>query len=54
MDFIHLAQDRVQWQATVDTEQNFWFHKKLAIPSVAKRLLASQGLGSMELVSYKP
>jgi hypothetical protein len=26
VDWIHLSQDRDQWQAVVNTVMNFWFH----------------------------
>jgi hypothetical protein len=51
VQWIHLAQDRVQWQAVVNTITNFEFHKRWEIPSPAKQKLASQkGLCSKELL----
>jgi hypothetical protein len=53
MDWIHLALDRDQWRALLNTEWTFWFHKMLGISWVAERLAASQeGPSSMELVSW--
>jgi hypothetical protein len=28
VDWMHLAQDRDQWPAPVNTVTNFWFHKR--------------------------
>jgi hypothetical protein len=51
MDLIHLAQDREQWRALVNTVMKFGFHK-IGHSWAAERLAASQeGLSSMELVS---
>jgi hypothetical protein len=46
MDWIHLAQDRDQWWALLNE-----FCKVMGISRVAKQLLASQGLSSVELRS---
>jgi hypothetical protein len=50
MDWMHLAQDRDQWRAHVNTV-TFGLHKMLGSSKVATKLTASQeGLSSMKLV----
>jgi hypothetical protein len=50
MDWIDLAQENNQWRALVNTEIYFGFRKTSENSWVAKRLVVSQGIGSMELV----
>jgi hypothetical protein len=54
VDWIDLAQDRDQWKAAVNTAMNLNCPLNLGTSGLAAvRMAASQGLGSMELVSYK-
>jgi hypothetical protein len=39
--WIHLAQDKVQWQVLVDTVMTFGFHKRRGISSLAEQISAS-------------
>jgi hypothetical protein len=50
LDWIHLAQDRVEWRAVLNTLINFQFLYKKGNFLVAERLSASQGLRSLELL----
>jgi hypothetical protein len=42
VDWIHLAQDRAQWQALVKIVMNFGFHKIWKMPLLAEQLIASE------------
>lgn len=54
MELIHVAHDRVQWQALVDMVKNLGLHRKWGFSWVAKIVLNSQGgMCSMEFVSWK-
>jgi hypothetical protein len=49
VDWIHLAQDRDQWWAVVNTVTNFWFQLKVENFVLDEQFLASQeGLCGME------
>jgi hypothetical protein len=53
VNWIHLAQDMVQWRALVNTAMNVRVSKKRGIYWRAERLSAFQGTSfSMELVSH--
>jgi hypothetical protein len=51
-DWIHLAHVTEKWMAIVSTALTFVFHNILENSFVDERLMASQGLRSMELVGY--
>jgi len=51
VDWIHLAEEKDQWQALVNMVINLWVHRRWGISWLAE-LLASQGLYYMDLVSY--
>jgi hypothetical protein len=50
---LHLAQDRAQWRALMNTvKRKVGFHKRLGNSSITEQLVASEdGLSSMEQVS---
>jgi hypothetical protein len=52
MDWVHLAQGRVEWRAVVNKVMNLRFFKILETFCVAEKLLASsEGLSCMKLVT---
>lgn len=52
MDWVHLAQSRVEWRAVVNKIMNLRFRKILETSCVTKKLLASlEGLSCIKLAS---
>jgi hypothetical protein len=54
VDWMHLAQDRDQWQALVNTVYTFQFHKRLEISGPAERLPAFEGALGSVVTSLRP
>jgi hypothetical protein len=52
VEWMQLAQDTDQWRDLVNTVMNLQVHKRRIISWLAKWLLASQGLCSMELNGF--
>jgi hypothetical protein len=51
MDWIHLAQDRDQWRALVNTIMKLRVREKLVNSRAAERVAASERHSAMELVT---
>jgi hypothetical protein len=53
VDWIHLAQDRDQWQTQAIVVMNLQVHKRQDISWLSERLLGSQGYYTTNLFSYR-